>query len=52
MKLIYGTEDEYLDTNRILKETEIATSVFGNRLSVMPFKGKHVVNVDYINNLV
>lgn len=52
VKLIYGTDDEYLDTNRILKETEMATSVFGNRLSVMPFKGKHVVNVDYINTLV
>ncbi|WP_296316655.1 alpha/beta hydrolase [Winogradskyella sp. UBA3174] len=52
VKLIYGTEDEYLDNTRVLAESERATALFGNRLTVLPFKGKHVVNVGYINDLV
>ncbi|MCC1483692.1 alpha/beta hydrolase [Winogradskyella immobilis] len=52
VKLIYGTEDEYIDANRIKKEIIKANDLFGERLSIMPFNGKHVVNVDYINNLV
>ena len=52
VKMIYGTEDEYLDEDRITKETERAESLFGNRLTVLPFDGKHVVNVDFINELV
>ncbi|NRD23759.1 esterase [Winogradskyella litoriviva] len=52
VKLIYGTEDEYLDEDRITIETERAESLFGNRLTVLPFEGKHVVNVDFINDLV
>ena len=52
VKLIYGTEDEYIDANRIKKEIIKANDLFGERVSIMPFDGKHVVNVDYINNLV
>ncbi|MBC3846594.1 esterase [Winogradskyella echinorum] len=52
VKLIYGTEDEYLDEERILHETKRSQELFGDRVSIMPFNGKHVVNVDYINNLV
>ena len=52
VKLIYGTEDEYLDVDRIQLETERVRELFGNRITVMPFEGKHVVNVSYINNLV
>tara|TARA_R110002049_G_scaffold12818_3_gene56964 strand:+ start:963 stop:1604 length:642 start_codon:yes stop_codon:yes gene_type:complete len=52
VKMIYGTDDEYLDEDRITKETERAESLFGNRLTVLPFDGKHVVNVDFINELV
>lgn len=52
VKLIYGTEDEYLDEERILHETKRSQELFGERVSIMPFNGKHVVNVDYINNLV
>jgi predicted esterase len=51
VKLIYGTDDEYLDEARIKKEHETATALFGSRLSVLPFDGKHVVNVDFINDL-
>ena len=52
VKMIYGTDDEYLDEDRITIETERAESLFGNRLIVLPFKGKHVVNIDFINELV
>ena len=52
VKLIYGTEDEYLDEDRITIETERSESLFGNRLTVLPFDGKHVVNVSFINDLV
>ena len=52
IKLIYGTNDEYLDEARIQLETERAYELFGDRVTILPFEGKHVVNVDYINELV
>ncbi|WCO03355.1 alpha/beta hydrolase [Psychroserpens ponticola] len=50
--LIYGTQDEYLNDERIAYETERATSLFGNNLNILPFDGKHVVNLELINKLV
>ncbi len=52
VKLIYGTKDEYLDEGRIKEESERARELFGNRVEILPFDGKHVVNVDYINHLI
>lgn len=52
VKLIYGTEDEYLNTARIEEESARAINLFGDRVTILPFEGKHVVNVDYINDLV
>jgi predicted esterase len=52
VKLIYGTKDEYLDEDRLKEESARATDLFGNRLEILPFEGAHVVNVNYINNLV
>ncbi|MBV7268340.1 alpha/beta hydrolase [Winogradskyella luteola] len=52
VKLIYGTKDEYLDETRIEQESLRVKDLFGNRVSILPFEGKHVVNVDYINELV
>ncbi|NQX85713.1 MAG: alpha/beta hydrolase [Flavobacteriaceae bacterium] len=52
VKLIYGDEDEYLNAERIVYEKTRAESLFGSSLEVIPFKGKHVVNIDIINNLV
>ncbi|MDN3493196.1 alpha/beta hydrolase [Winogradskyella bathintestinalis] len=52
VKMIYGTEDEYLDEHRIQLESEKAQSLFNDRLIVLPFAGKHEVNVELINNLV
>ena len=51
VKLIYGTEDEYLDKDRIQIETEKATALFGDRVTVLPFTGKHVVNREIIESL-
>jgi hypothetical protein len=50
--LIYGTQDEFLSEERIAYETEKAKALFGYNLNVLPFKGKHVVNVELINSLV
>jgi predicted esterase len=52
VRLIYGTEDEYLDDQRIKEETNRARKLFGNRLEVVPFDGPHVVNVQLINALL
>jgi len=50
--LIYGTQDEYLNEKRFAYETERAESLFGNKLKVLPFEGKHVVNINLIETLV
>lgn len=50
--MIYGTEDEYLNSERIAHETQRAKALFGENLNIIPFKGKHVVNVKLINTLV
>lgn len=52
VKLIYGTQDEYLDKARIETERKRAQNLFGKRLEILPFEGKHVVNVEYINDLI
>jgi len=50
---IYNNQkDEYLDKSRIEIEKKKATELFGKHLEVLPFDGKHVVNVDYINDLI
>ena len=50
--LIYGTEDEYLNDQRIAKEKAHAESLFADLLHIKPFEGKHVVHVDYIHDVV
>ncbi|MDX1277929.1 esterase [Oceanihabitans sediminis] len=52
VSMIYGTEDEYLTEERITNETKRAKELFGKNLHIIPFEGKHVVNVDLINSLV
>ncbi|WP_179335992.1 alpha/beta hydrolase [Winogradskyella costae] len=52
VKLIYGTEDEYLDDQRIQLESARAKNLFGDKVSFVPFKGTHVVNVAIIAKLV
>ncbi|WP_452219780.1 alpha/beta hydrolase [Lacinutrix salivirga] len=52
VSLIYGTEDEYLDEQRIAFETKHAKAIFGDDVHIIPFKGKHEVNVDLITSLI
>lgn len=52
VSLIYGTTDEYLNNDRMTYEENRAEELFENRLQLLPFEGKHVVNVELINNLV
>jgi predicted esterase len=52
VSLIYGTEDEYLYAKRFAYETERVQELFGKAVHIIPFEGKHVVNVDIINGLV
>lgn len=51
-KLIYGTDDEYLNETRIKNETEKAEKLFGNKLEINDFEGKHEVNVELLKKLV
>ncbi|TYB76410.1 alpha/beta hydrolase [Bizionia myxarmorum] len=52
VSLIYGSEDEYLNKERMIYEENRAKELFGKRLQIIPFEGKHDVNVDVINKLV
>jgi len=49
--LIYGTQDEYISEERIKTEKELGYKLFGNRLQLMPFEGKHIVNTDLIKKI-
>ena len=49
--LVYGTDDEYLDDKRMAEEKNRAIELFGERLIIIPFEGKHEVNVDVIHTL-
>jgi hypothetical protein len=51
VSLVYGTEDEYLNKERIAYETKRAHELFGKNVNSIPFEGKHVVNVNIINDL-
>ena len=46
--LIYGTEDEYLTETRIKEQVATAKQLFGDRLQVLTFEGKHEVNRELI----
>lgn len=50
--MIYGTEDEFLNAERIQLESNRIADLFGDKATIIPFEGKHIVNVELINNLV
>ena len=50
--LVYGTDDEYLNEERMQEERNRAFELFGNKVNIIPFEGKHEVNVEIITNLV
>ena len=51
VSLIYGTQDEYLDVDRMTYEKNRAFELFGNRLTIKAFDGKHEVKKDIIQSL-
>lgn len=50
ISMIYGKEDEYLNEERIANETTRAKELFGKNVNIIPFQGKHVVNVSLIES--
>jgi len=52
VSLIYGKDDEYLNAERMQSETKRVNELFDTNVSIMPFDGKHVVNVELINGLL
>lgn len=52
VSMLYGTQDEYLNDERIASETKRVQELFENKAVILPFEGKHVVNVELINTLV
>ncbi len=52
VSLIYGTQDEYMNEERIIYEKQRIFELFGNDVTILPFDGKHVVNVEIIKQLV
>src|SRR5690606_890857 len=52
ISLIYGTNDEYLDEDRLSLEKNRAFELFGHcELQIMPFDGKHEVNTSLIKQI-
>jgi predicted esterase len=50
--LTYGLNDEYLNEDRMNEEKHRALELFGNQVTILPFEGKHEVNIDLIKNLI
>ena len=50
--MIYGTQDEFLNADRVHYETNRIKELFDNNVTIIPFDGEHVVNVQLITNLV
>ncbi|QED36476.1 esterase [Antarcticibacterium arcticum] len=46
--LIYGDADEYLNKEKLEKETQRARELFGDKLEIISFEGGHEVNTDLI----
>lgn len=49
--LIYGTQDEYMNEKRMVYEKQRIHELFGIKVDIIPFEGKHEVNTTIINNL-
>ena len=52
VKHFYGIHDEYLDDKRMQYETKRIKELFQDKVEIIPFDGKHIVNVELIKNIV
>ncbi|MUP46900.1 esterase [Gramella sp. BOM4] len=51
IKFIYGTEDEYLDSETFKTEEKRLHKLFPKNLEILPFDGGHEVNRDIITDI-
>jgi predicted esterase len=49
--LSYGTQDEYLNEERIEQERSRIKELFGEQVQITPFDGNHIVNVELLKTL-
>jgi len=49
--LAYGKNDEYMDEARMQEEIHRANALFGDKVAIAPFEGKHEVNVKLITSI-
>ena len=52
VSLIYGTEDQFMDDERMAYEAHRALGLFENDVHIIPFEGNHMVNMEIIKDLV
>lgn len=52
VSLIYGTQDEFLNDERMQYERHRVIELFGDSVKIIPFEGKHIVNVEFLKGLV
>ena len=50
ISLIYGTQDEYMNEERMVYEKRRIHELFGTKVDIISFDGKHEVNTAIINN--
>lgn len=49
--LVYGDSDEYLNQERINQEIQKSKTLFGDKVTIMPFEGGHIVNTILIKSI-
>ncbi len=49
--LVYGTQDEYLNQERITHEIDRIQTLFTDHVDIIPFDGNHSVNVSILKSL-
>ncbi len=52
ISLIYGTNDEYFDASRMEYEINRARELFGNKVAIYSFEGKHEVNSSLLKSIL
>ncbi len=52
VSLVYGNQDKYLNKDRIANEKKRFYKLFGNKVKLIPFEGKHEVKKELLNKFV
>ncbi|WP_274476198.1 alpha/beta hydrolase [Mangrovimonas aestuarii] len=50
--MMYGNNDEYLNSERISYETNRLHELFGDDVTIIPFEGKHEVRPDLLKQII